>query len=277
VYNSANTMNVTAEKIWECDESEWQDITVQLFANGSANLAATLSGAQSSVVDLTAANSYRHTWTDLPIYAYGSRVEWSIKELRIGTEACKADYTFANWAVSYDTAVYDTEGNVTLAVHNTPSRPLLYLTKTNADGTAQLGGATFSLVQVNANGAPVDGFVTRTATTNEQGVLLFDNLLYGARYRITEERAPSGYKELTVPIYLTIAEGGVVVVDAHTHARADAVAYNVVVTNDSLPEMPETGGSGPGDIFGLGGGLMLLSACGYMLLQSRKKGRRECS
>jgi len=277
VYNSANTMNVTAEKIWECDESEWQDITVQLFANGSANLAATLSGTQTTVVDLTAANSYRHTWTDLPIYAYGARVEWSIKELRIGAEACKADYTFANWAVSYDAAVYDADGNVTLAVHNTPSRPLLYLTKTNSGGTAQLGGATFSLVQVSASGAPVDGFVTRTATTNEQGVLLFDNLLYGARYRITEERAPSGYKELTVPIYLTIAEGGVVVVDAHTHARADAVAYNVVVTNDSLPEMPETGGSGPGDIFGLGGGLMLLSACGYMLLQSRKKGRRECS
>ena len=277
VYNSANTMSVTAEKIWECEESEWQDITVQLFANGSANLAATLSGTQSTMVSLTAGNDYRHTWTSLPIYAYGTRVEWSIKEIQIGAEVCKADYTFANWAVSYDAAVYDADGNVTLYVHNTPSRPLLYLTKTNADGSAQLSGATFSLVQVNANGAPVNGFVIRTATTNEQGRLIFDNLLYGARYRIVEENPPSGYKALTIPIYLTIAEGGTVVVDGHTHARADAVAYNVVVTNDPLPALPNTGGSGPGNFFRLGGALMLLSACGYMLLYSRKKGRRECS
>ena len=277
VYNSANTMNVTAEKIWECEESEWKDITVQLFANGSANLAATLTGSQSTQVDLTRSNGYRHTWTDLPIYAYGSRVDWSIKEIRVGSEDCKADYTFANWAVSYDAAVRDAEGNVTLAVHNTPKRPMLYLTKTNIDGTVQLRGATFSLTQVDSHGTPVSGFVTRTATTNDQGMLIFDNLLYGARYRIVEESAPPGYKLLDTPIHLTISEGGTVVVENHSNAWADAVAYNVVVTNRSEPPLPLTGGSGPGVSYGLGGAMMLLAACGYILLKPRERGRRQSS
>ena len=202
-------------------------------------------------------------------------MDWSLKELQIGTEECKADYTFPNWAVSYDAAVYDADGNVTLKVHNTPKRPMLFLTKTNADGSAQLGGATFSLVQVSATGTPVSGFVTRTATTNEQGLLIFDNLLYGVRYRITEDNPPPGYKEMTTPIYVTIAEGGAVVVEPHGNARADAVAYNLVVANTAYLPMPTTGGAGPEISYGLGGAMMLLAVCGYMLLDSRRKGRRQ--
>ncbi len=272
VENSTNTLNVTARKSWECEESEWRDITVQLFANGSANLAATLTGQASTVVPLTAANDYSHTWTDLPIYAYGAKVEWSIKETKIGDESCKADYTFANWAVSYDAPTYDSDGNVTLVVHNTPSRPLLFLTKTNADGSYQLSGATFTLVQVNASGNTVSGFVPRTGTTNENGVLIFDNLLYGARYRIVEESPPPGYQPMTTPIYLTIAEGGVVTVESHTHARADAVAYNIVVTNDAYPPLPATGGPGT-QIYTQTGALLMAAA--LLLLVYEKQRRRE--
>ena len=269
VYNSTNTLNVTAKKSWECEQSEWRDITVQLFANGSSNLAATLTGSASTVVNLTAANGYSYTWTDLPIYAYGAKVEWSIKETKIGDEACKADYTFANWAVSYDAATYDGNGNVTLVVHNTPSRPLLFLTKTNADGSYQLPGATFTLVQVDAYGNNISGFVPRTGTTNENGVLIFDNLLYGARYRIVEENPPNGYRPMTIPIYLTIAEGGVVTVESHTHARADAVAYNMVVTNDAYPPLPETGG--PGTQLYTGIGALLMAAALILLYEKRRR------
>lgn len=272
VENSTNTRNVTAQKSWQCEQAEWTDVTVQLFANGSANLAATLTGGTPSVVTLTAANNYSYTWTGLPIYAYGAQVEWSIKETQIGDEACKADYTFANWAVSYDAPAYDSDGNVTLVVHNTPSRPLLFLTKTNADGSIQLAGAAFTLVQVDSNGVMADGFVPRTATTNERGVLIFDNLLYGARYRIVEEYPPPGYRPMTSPIYVTIAEGGAVTVESHTHARADAVAYNIVVTNDSYPPLPATGGPGTAG-YTIGGAALLAAALLLLGYQKRKRGR----
>ena len=277
VENSSDPISVKVEKNWLCDSSYWEDITVQLLANGQANLAATLlaGSGQDATVVLNEANGYQLTWTDLPVYANGTAVSWSVQEIKIGSESCKVDGSFANWIVSYDLpeAGADAEGNelVLLRVHNTPHRPLLQLTKTDMSGSSQLSGATFTLVQVDAYGNEIG--VMLTETTDSNGLLIFDNLLYGARYKLVEVEAPSGYWKYNQPAYLTISEGGVVSVETHGYVAPASTAYNITVTNQGAAMLPETGGGGTIGYYTVGIMLMLIALGVAILPKLRKEGR----
>lgn len=280
VENTTESTSVTAVKEWLCPEAEWaDDVAVQLLANG--NLASALIPGVETTAVLSAAGNWTHTWTNLPTHANGAQIHWSVRETRIGTETCRQDFTFANWLVFYGDPVPTTDANgkvtnVKITIQNETRRTLLRLVKTDTSNTFRLSGATFTLQNLQqVSGAWVDNpdFVTRTMTTGTDGTLTFDNLLYG-RYRLTETKAPDGYELLEEPICLTLGENGVVTVEGHEFAQADSTAYSIRVMNREPLPLPSTGGSGTAWYHTIGGALMLLALCGYILpkAKSRKKG-----
>ena len=274
VKNSSDPIDITVEKIWNCDESEWADVKIELLANGSLNLAATLladSGA-SPYVTLMAENQYTHTWYGLPASANNDPVRWTIRETKIGTENCKADYSFANWITSYSAPRTDENGDVYLSVTNTPTRPMLYLIKTDWSETLLLQGAQFRIIEVNSSGVEVG--TEKILTTNENGALLFDNLKHETRYKLTEVSAPEGYWPYAEEVYLTIAQGGIITLEGDSeYVSAGDTAYQIQVKNRSSMPMPETGGNGTLLFTGLGM-LMLFGVFTYQKKNARRKRRR---
>lgn len=270
VENGSHSINVTAKKVW--NGSEREDVTVELLANGSTNFAAELlagSGVKLTEV-LTPINGYSFTWRNLPVYANGSVVEWSIREIKIGAESCRPDYTFANWINSYEPPVYDEGNNITLVVENTPKRPLIYLNKTDMSGKVPLSGVEFRLVEVSADGTEIG--IPKTAITGSGGTLVFDNLRYETRYKLTETKPPGGYIGFTEPAYFVIYDGGQIVVEDHPNVSMGTVAYNLQVTNQGAEPMPETGGN-KGIWTAAGVGLMAVSVMLYYKNKRRGEGK----
>lgn len=262
VGNSTDVSSVTAKKEWDCPQSEWQDVTIQLFADGKL-VTTVIAGVQPEVV-LNNDNHWQYTWDNLPVYVNGSKIDWSIKEVKVGTEAAKADGSFVNWLVSYSIPVKttDTDGNekITLTVTNTTKRVMLRLTKTNLGKSILLPNAAFVIEAVDADGNILPEEVTKSAATGTSGTLIFDNLKCNVRYRLTETTPPAGYLPLEESIYFTINEDGSVTVEESFYAEAGTTAYNITVFNAEAVELPESGG--PGDfLFYAAGLLMILVAC----------------
>ncbi len=244
--NNTDILSVTAKKTWDCPENEWQPVTVQLLANGKL-VTTVIAGVEPQIV-LSNDNSWQHTWKNLPIYVNGAKIEWSIKEIAIGTETAKADGAFVNWLASYGIPVQSTDqdGNphVTLTVTNTTKRVMLRLTKTDLSKSVQLKNATFLLEGVDAHGNVISTEIAKTATTGDAGTLIFDNLKCGVRYRLTEQHPPDGYLPLTEYIYFVINEDGSVAVEDSYYAEAGSTAYNIIVRNVEAVPLPESGSIG---------------------------------
>lgn len=273
IRNSSDPVEVTAVKRWHCEDSERTDVVVQLLANGSANTAATIlrESGQSASVTLTGVRGWAHTWTALPMIVNGEAVTWSIRELKIGAESCKADYTFANWIVSYRTVVTGLD-RISLVAENTPKRPMLYLEKLDISGKTAVAGAEFALVPVDENGEPLSGAVVKTAVTDAQGALSFDNLRYDQRYRLTETLAPAGYLAFDQPAYLTLNENGSVTVEDHGYVAPAGAAYHIRVLNRTTAQLPETGGGGDTGYYAAGVMLLLTACmCAAIFLKKRRK------
>ncbi|MBQ7795173.1 MAG: hypothetical protein IJ374_01235 [Lachnospiraceae bacterium] len=273
ISNSTDMTSVTVEKKWGCPETEWRDVTVQLLANG--RLVTTLLPTIEPTAVLTSENTYSYTWSELPVYANGTPITWSVRETRIGTERCKEDYTFSNWLVDYSLPVYtyNEDGMVTntkFTITNDTRRTMLRLTKTDMDNTVQLEGAAFTLQLLLEDGTPDTTFTARTATTGSDGTLLFDNLHYGM-YVLTETAAPGGYRLIPEPIFLTIEENGTVTVQETIYAQAGNSAFHIVVKNEPAAELPHSGGDGLGGLYGAGVLLMAVA-----LVFAALSGRRRC-
>ena len=271
IRNSSAPVTVSVLKKWNCADSERTDVTVQLLANGSANTAAAIlrESGQAATVTLIAVDGWYHKWENLPTVANGETVTWSVRELKIGTESCKSDYAFANWIVSYET----TTGldRVYLTVENTPKRPMLYLDKRDMSGLTAVPGAEFALVAVDDTGTPLAGAATKTAVTDAQGALSFDNLRYNQRYRLTETRTPDGYLGYDEPAYLTLNENGSVTVETHGYVFAGSTAYRIRVLNRATSTLPETGGSGTTGYYAAGVMLLITALCVAIFLKKRRK------
>lgn len=277
IRNSSDPVDVTAVKRWNCEDSERTDVVVQLLANGSANTAAAIlrESGQSASVTLTGVHGWAHTWTALPMIVNGEAVTWSIRELKIGAESCKADYTFANWIVSYRTVTG--LDHISLVAENTPKRSMLFLEKRDISGKTAVAGAEFALVPVGENGEPLSGAVVKTAVTDAQGALSFDNLRYDQRYRLTETLAPAGYLAFDQPAYLTLNENGSVTVEDHGYVAPAGAAYHIRVLNRTTAQLPETGGGGDTGYYAAGV-MLLLTACmcaAIFLKKRRKEGAYE--
>lgn len=272
VGNSTDTMTVTANKKWECPQNEWQEVTVQLLANGK--LATTIISGVVPEVTLNNANAWTHTWTNLPVYVNGEKIVWSIKEIKIGNEKLKADGTFVNWIASYDLPISSTDENgkevITLGVNNTTKRVMLRLTKTDLSKTKTLAGASFLLEVVDNNGNLLPNEVVKTATTGENGSLIFDNLKSAVRYRLSETTAPDGYIKIAEYIYFTINEDGSVSVEDNYYAEAGGNAYNIVVRNAEAVPLPSSGGIGNCMFYALGLILMITAGIYISILHKRR-------
>lgn len=272
VGNSTDSSSVTVKKNWECNESEWQDVTVQLLANGKL-VTTVIAGVKPQAV-LNNDNKWTYTWENLPVYVNGTKIDWSVKEIAIGNEVAKADGSFVNWLVSYGLPIVsiDENGdeNTLLTVSNTTKRVMLRLTKTNLWKTEQLAGATFLLEAVDANGNVIPNEVAKTATTNTEGTLVFDNLKCNIRYRLTETQAPTGYLEILEYIYFTINENGTVSVEESFYAESGKTAYNIVVKNSVIVDLPESGGIGT-SVFYVTGLLLIVIAVGIYIYHLCKR------
>lgn len=270
IRNSSAPTRVTAVKRWNCADSEREDVVMQLLANGSANTAAAIlqSSGQSATVTLTAVDGWVYTWYDLPVYANGAPVTWTIRELRVGSENCKSDYSFPNWIVTYRSQT--TADGLVLTAENTPKRPMLYLDKWDMTGRQRLAGAIFSLIPVDDDGVPLSGAVSKTAVTGTDGSLRFDNLRHNTRYRLTELQAPEGYIPYDTPAYLTLGEDGRVTVEAHGYVSAAATAFHISVVNRSADSLPDTGGSGLNGYYAAGAALALSALCAAILSRRRR-------
>ena len=265
VGNSTDATYVTVEKKWECPENEWQDVTIQLLANGK--LATTVIAGVEPEIILNGTNNWKYTWNNLPVYVNGQKIQWTVRETKIGSEQCKADGSFVNWLVSYGLPVIstDAEGNdhVLLTVENTTKRVMLRLTKTDLNKTQQLAGAAFLLEAVDSSGNVLTNEVAKTATTGNAGTLTFDNLKSNVRYRLTETNPPIGYLNLDGYIYFMINEDGSVTVEENYFAEAGDTAYNIIVKNAAGVELPETGGNGNFILYAIGFMLMVGAGCIY--------------
>ena len=275
IENRAAQNEVTVFKHWNCQDTEREDVIVQLLANGSANDAADIlkSSGQPATQTLTAVHGWSHTWTDVPDYANGVRVTWTVREMKIGNELRKADGTFANWIVSYRSVAF--AGGTSLIIENTPKRPMLYLEKVDHVTGAALRGAEFKLIAVDADGTPLANAVEKTAVTGASGSLNFDNLRYNQRYRLIESIAPEGYFAYEKPAYFTLAEDGTVTVEAHESVFSAGTAFHIRVTDPAGYILPETGGASASRYY-IAGAAMLLAAL-LPALYLRKKREEACT
>ena len=271
--NSTEASTVTVRKKWDCPESEWREVEVQLMANGRL-VTTVMAGVTPSVV-LNAANDWRHTWENLPVYVNGEKIAWSVREVRIGQEGHKEDYSFVNWLVSYDLPIRstDADGNETilLGITNTTKRVMLRLTKTDLSWSVPLSGAAFRLVAVDDKGVPLPDEIAKTGSTGESGALTFDNLKCGIRYCLIETGPPEGYHQIPENIYFIIQEDGSLTIEENYYAKAGNTAYNLLVRNAEAIPLPESGGAGAGMFYALG--LLLCSLALGIYIKAFRKGR----
>jgi LPXTG-motif cell wall-anchored protein len=269
VNNYSDTISVTAEKIWNCGEEYYRNLNaeVQLYADGKL-VSSVIPGTSDHTVLLTPSNGYSYTWDGLPAYANGSKIDWSIKETAIGNasggyEMADSKGIFPNWIASYTNPRYGTDGDgfetVLLQVHNDVKRTLLRLTKYNGSKSQLLAGAEFELTAVDNDGNAISGIPSKIGITDDNGLLIFDNLKYATRYRLKEIGAPDGYFAYSQPAYLTIGTDGTVTVEEHSYVSAGTAAYNITVINRSAGTLPNTGGAGTLS-YTLGGLLLMLAA-----------------
>ena len=248
-------------------------VIVQLLANGDNALASELIGITGSAsVTLDGTNSYMHSWYGLPVYANGEVINWSVREIQIGDEKCKTDYSFANWIPAVSKITNKDAANkdsILLTITNMPkTAAILMLTKTDWDGTTFLPGTEFTLKNMN-NGA------TTILETDAEGKLTFYNLKYETPYELTETKATDGYWELSEPVYFTIAGDGTIQITQGGDSEYVTVdgKYSLHVKNRSSMPMPETGGNGTLLFTGFGM-LMLFGVFTYQKKNARRKRRR---
>lgn len=283
---SVEETSVTVRKEWAVSEALQADtVTVELYANGqlASNVVPGLSPVS---VALTRAEDYTYTWNDLPAYVNGSEVTWSVYETAVGAEKRTVNGEFVNWVDSYDPPAYThVEGqlvNTELVIRNDARRTMLKILKTNEEGTKVLPGAQFRLVSLNSS-LVSNGTYYQTLTTDENGRLTFDNLTAG--YYLLSETAPPESYEATMQdtcLYIDASGavqkarlvGGTVERTELTDNPVYQSAFTLQVKDRLIAyEMPETGGSG---VYTIPGALMtLLAGCGYILLKTQKRGRRQ--
>lgn len=283
-------VSVTAQKIWNTNTPA-DSVEVVLQANGS-HAAALFPGMTNAQVKLTSGNLWSYTWTNLPRYANGKEVAWSIKEVLIGNTPTLSDGTsFANWIATYAPGVgtdTDSDGdtdNWTFTVTNTIRRPQLIVTKIGSDNMA-LANTGFRLEQVALSGGlwQTTGGMDVTLYTNQQGMLTFDQLMAGAYYRLTEAHPPDGYIGMEESVILTVnGEGLVQLVNADgtlTELAHEYIThtgpYNIQVLNLKLTPLPETGGVGT-TVYTQSGCLLMLMAMALLIYKTRRKEEQDSS
>lgn len=287
--HTTSKISVTVHKVWDTGRGDGESVQIVLQAN-NRNAALAIPGLQNVQVELSAANNWTHTWTDLPPYMNGEEVVWGVKEVLVNGEIQTDSGNFENWVVSYSPGVpadVDQDGDTdwSFTVTNTLRRPMLVLKKTDMTGMP-IAGVSFSLEEVIYSGGswqPVSGTATVTEVTGADGSLTFDNLVAGAYYRLTETKLPIGYCQGLEPVIITENGDGLVqkvTVDTGTLVEGELKdtyirytnPYNITVCNEAIEPLPNTGGLGT-QVYTQSGLLLILLAAALYLYKTKR--RRE--
>lgn len=287
--HTAEYISVTVDKVWNTNTPA-DSVEVVLQANGQ-HAAVLFPGMSDAQVTLNAGNLWSHTWYELPRYANGQMVQWSVKEVVIGGKPTLSDgVTFANWTVTYSPGVgTDTDGDgdpdqLHFTVTNATRRLQMILTKVGTDG-AILQGSVFSLEQVvleDGQWQAVNGG-NNTQITDSNGMLTFDNLTADAYYRLAELSATDGYFIGFQPVVLTMDGAGnirKVLSDGSFAELNDPLVqitrpYNIQVVNLRMEPLPETGSTAP-TVYIQTAAYALLAAALFLYIIKRER-RRESS
>jgi len=128
------------------------------------------------------------------------------------------------------------------------------------EGTERaIPGAKFTLTQVDENGNTVpSGIQKPEATTNANGILIFDNLESG-RYKLEETFIPDGYIRKEGPYYIVVNSDYTTSLDTsvpHTLITKAETSSEYTVENVPGAALPSTGGPGT-RLFTILGSLLL--------------------
>ncbi len=139
------------------------------------------------------------------------------------------------------------------------------------EGTERaIPGAKFTLTQVDENGNTVpSGIQKPEATTNANGILIFDNLEPG-RYKLEETVIPDGYIRKEGPYYIVVNSDYTTSLDTsvpHTLITKSETSSEYTVENMPGAALPSTGGPGT-RLFTILGSLLL--AFGSIVLIRRQ-------
>lgn len=260
------------EKIWSDNDKtvDHNSITVGLF-DPSDNFVG------GSIQELNQANEWKYTYGIEADSAKG----YTVKELveitneQSGCIEANGKYYLAvenNEMLQVNGQIYEaTYGtkNGGITITNTLQLGSIEITKKNSGGDV-LEGAKFELTDKK-------GVKVGEATTGEDGIIKFENLLPG-EYTVTEVKSPENYTLLANPVKVTVGttegdsttdSGLTVVGDKDTHYYH----IKLEVINHKLFTMPEAGGGGLVKGMMFAGAFLMLAAggWGYTLYIRRKR------
>lgn len=269
---------ISVEKRWVGKIPENESVFVALLKNGKVVQDSSNQNAP-RILTLNKDNAWKGNFAVAKVTN-----DYTVKELR-QDESGTISYNGQKYSVVEDKGivtiagltyktVYSTEdGNPARIITNVENSKKIKIIKTSTNSDdIMLDGAEFTLV--DSNGNPVIlGENTTNTYTSVNGVVLEAGLNAGT-YTLTEIKAPSGYSKLKDPIQIEITATDVkvsgssdMVTIAKTTDTNKEDIWVIKVKNDTLYDLPETGGIG---IFWYTIGGMLLMMAAALVLYKRK-------
>lgn len=198
--------NFTVVKTWDDIQNvnglRPDEILVQLYQGYNG-----VFSAYGRPVKLSAENGWRYSWSDLlsQISVDGTLYDITYRAEEIEVPDCY-------------TVMYSHNSNSTEIVNTLHTQNIVIEKHDGFDPEIFLPGAEFVIELLEDDKITVDNhFVARRGVTDENGMLVFDNLTIGF-YRITEVKAPYGY-DLVEPFVIEIT-----IKDHNIAIKSDAVA-----------------------------------------------------
>lgn len=174
--HTPETTQVKVNKVWndnnDSDKIRLNDVTVQLVADGNP--------VTGKTATLNESNSWSASFTDLPKYANGRQIAYTVKEVQV-----PKGYSVAITS----NATEDGTFSYTVTNTHTPTSGEVLISKRDVGGT-EIKGATLELTGVTSNGQKF-GPIEWTSGDSPHSVRLENGT-----YTLTETKAPNGYLPL---------------------------------------------------------------------------------
>ncbi len=171
--HTPETTQVKVNKVWndnnDSDKIRLNDVTVQLVADGNP--------VTGKTATLNESNSWSASFTDLPKYANGRQIAYTVKEVQV-----PKGYSVAITS----NATEDGTFSYTVTNTHTPTSGEVLISKRDVGGT-EIKGATLELTGVTSNGQKF-GPIEWPSGDSPHSVRLENGT-----YTLTETKAPNGY------------------------------------------------------------------------------------
>lgn len=220
IVNNSARIRIKVTKNWQAEDKP--DVTVRLMKQ---NAEGTLSAAGNYPdLVLNEANNWTASWENVPYAVGGEKVEYTIREMKIGGTAYQSEYPngFENYVISvtapaytYDDAGLPTEAAFT--VTNTVRTGGLQFTKTDPNGTP-LFRAGFQLYR---DAACMDPYGLGVFS-DLRGIVNFGDLAVGTYY-MREERAPDGYIKSDTVYKITVTTAGTTITELNSNKSLTSI------------------------------------------------------